>query len=119
MTARVFRGMDRVFLRAFAPVEDSGTALWQRNGVAQPDRIRVIFNRAYVEIAADGMRVDDGAPTAWVSLADARRLAPGRSDDVLFDNDDAMVIGGTTYRVESCRPDGRQMVEVRLSQRDV
>lgn len=119
MTARVFKGMDRVFLRAFAPVEDGGTALWHRDGAPTPDRIKVIFNKAYVELTADGMRVDDGVPTAWVSLADARRLAPGRADDVLFDNDDTLSIGGTTYRVEQCKPDGRQMVEVRLSLRDL
>ena len=114
MSARVFRGMDRIFLRAFAAPEDGGTALWHRDGASAPDRIKVIFNRAYAEISTDGIRVDDGAPTAWVSLADARRLAPGRSDDVLFDNDDELTVGGTVYRVDSCRPDGRQMVEIRL-----
>lgn len=117
MSARVFRGMDRIFLRTFRPPEGDGIALWTRSGQQASDRIEVIFNRKYAEISVDGIRIDDGQPTAWVSVHDARRIAQNRSDDVLFDNDDKLKIGSTTYSVESCRYDGQQMVEIRLSTR--
>ena len=115
MTARVFRGMSRIFQRAFA---EKDWAVWYRPS-AQPADIRVIFNARYAARDIAGVEITEAAPTAWVRLGDARAVEPSRPLERLFDQKDSLSIGGEVYSVECCRPDGYEMVEITLSRRAI
>lgn len=113
MPAAIFKQMkvlDRVF-------KEPGVHYWHRHDADQPVQIQLIFNTTYSEITSDGIKVDEGQPTAFVLIDHALALAPERVGvdlRMLFDNDDELVINGTSYAVESCKPDGYLRVEVRL-----
>lgn len=116
MVARVFRGMGRVFRTAFG----EGTwSQWRLHDRELPADIKVIFNARFARRDIAGVEISEAAPTAWVRLADARAIESSRPLDRLFDQQDSLVIGGEVYAVESCTPDGYEMIEIILSRRSI
>lgn len=109
-----FRTLARTANRVF---RERGSHYWHQHDteVAQP--LQLIFNDAYSEIDAAGVRVEEAQPTAFVLIEDAKRLAPGRADgplDVMFSNRDELAISGIRYGIESCRGDGYAQLEIKL-----
>lgn len=112
MTASVFAPLGRVLIRAFAD-RSQPTALWIRHDLGSVP-IACNFDSDYAPVSIDGMQIADAAPTLWVALADARRLAPSRPLKAIFDNRDTIVFGGVRYAVESCKADGQAVIEITL-----
>lgn len=115
MTARIFQAMPRPFQIAF---REPAPALWHRHDAdegAAPDQLKVIFNAAFERLPVGEFAVSEPTPTAWFRVSDAQAAAPGRPLRDLFDNRDRIEIGGVSYAVVSCRPDGQSMCEVTLA----
>jgi hypothetical protein len=100
MPAPIFKPMASIFLRTFGEREP---ALYSEAG-GEPRAIPAIFNEAYAETDVNGIAIEDARPTAWVATADA----PNAS------NRDTIEVGGSTWRVVSCKPDGKGMSELVL-----
>jgi hypothetical protein len=119
MAARIFSSIPRVLIRTFS---QPSPAIWVRHrgdGTSASDPISVMFNASSEVADADGISVITGVPVARCAVADALRLEPSRASEKqenVFKNDgrDKLIIGGHSYDVESCRPDGYGMLTIIL-----
>jgi hypothetical protein len=94
--------MPRIFLRTFGEREP---ALYSEAG-GEPREVQAIFNSAYTELDVSGVPIGDSRPTAWVATSDVPNA--GDSDE------DRITVGGKTWRIVACKPDGKGMSELQL-----
>ena len=113
MPASVLQPMARIFLTAFRN-RAAPPVLWIRHDDPTPVAIEALFNSDYAPVDLSGAQIADARPTLSVAVVDAHGLAPDRSLKSVFDNRDHIIVGGVSYRVLSCEPDGGVMISVAL-----
>ncbi|WP_279482251.1 hypothetical protein [Aureimonas sp. SK2] len=113
MPATVLQPMARIFLAAFRD-RAAPPVLWIRHDDPTPVSIPALFNAEYAPVDLSGAQIADARPTLSVAVADAQRLAPGRPLKSVFDNRDFIIVGGVSYGVSDCEPDGGVMISVPL-----
>ncbi|CAN7330486.1 hypothetical protein [Neorhizobium tomejilense] len=117
MPANPFLSMNRHLQRAFAHGEP---LIWHRpGGPVGGDALTGWYSAISEEVNADGFMVMSSKPKATVFIDDVLARDPSRAVrdvDELFRNNgsDTLTIGGKTYRVESCKHDGFNKVDLIL-----
>lgn len=117
MVSSIFSVVGETWTDLFSEEEP---AKWVRfDGPANGDDLRVEFLDAYVDRNVQDWAMIEGEPTAWVLLSDALAVAPDRAANVnlLFNNNDRLVIGGIRYCIESFSRDPYGKCEIALSRK--
>lgn len=117
MPANPFLAMNRHLQRAFAHHE---AIIWLRpSGPAEGHPLAGWFAEVSEEVSADGFTVVAGNPKATLFTNDIFAIDPARAESdpneiMRINGVDRLSIGGKVYRVESCKADGLNKVELTL-----
>lgn len=109
-----FQALARTANRVF---RERGQHFWYRFDSEIPLPITLIFNDAYAEVDAAGVRVEEPQPNAFILISESIKLAPdraGQSLDMMFNNRDILEINNVKYAIESCKADGYSQLQVKL-----
>lgn len=117
MPANPFLAMNRHLQRAFAHSEP---IVWLRPGGPPNGHPLVGWYSAVSEMVdADGFAVTVAKSRITLFVDDIFAIDPSRSSrdpEEILREDDRLSVGGKTFRVESCKADGFNKVDVQLSE---